>query len=59
MAIGYTTYWLLLMGGILLLGVLFLPGGILGFLEELMARGSGRTGHEGGGGPRCFFERKR
>lgn len=33
-AIGYTTYWLLLMGGILLLGVLFLPGGILGFLEE-------------------------
>lgn len=33
-AIGYTTYWLLLMGSILLLGVLFLPGGILGFLEE-------------------------
>jgi len=33
-AIGYTTYWLLLMGGILLVGVLFLPGGILGFLEE-------------------------
>jgi len=33
-AIGYTTYWLLLMGGILLFGVLFLPGGILGFLEE-------------------------
>ena len=32
-AIGYTTYWLLLMGSILLLGVLFLPGGILGFLE--------------------------
>lgn len=33
-AIGYTTYWLLLMGSILLVGVLFLPGGILGFLEE-------------------------
>ena len=33
-AIGYTTYWLLLMGGILLVGVLFLPGGILGFLED-------------------------
>jgi branched-chain amino acid transport system permease protein len=33
-AIGYTTYWLLLMGSILLGGVLFLPGGILGFLEE-------------------------
>jgi len=33
-AIGYTTYWLLLMGGILLGGVLFLPGGILGFLDE-------------------------
>jgi branched-chain amino acid transport system permease protein len=32
-AIGYTTYWLLLMGSILLVGVLFLPGGILGFLE--------------------------
>jgi len=33
-AIGYTTYWLLLMGSILLVSVLFLPGGILGFLEE-------------------------
>src|SRR5262245_8365803 len=33
-AIGYTMYWLLLMGGILLVGVLSLPGGILGFLEE-------------------------
>jgi branched-chain amino acid transport system permease protein len=33
-AMGYTTYWLLLMGSILLGGVLFLPGGILGFLEE-------------------------
>jgi branched-chain amino acid transport system permease protein len=32
-AIGYTEYWLLLMGSILLVGVLFLPGGILGFLE--------------------------
>ena len=37
-AIGYTTYWLLLMGGILLAGVLFLPGGILGFLHELFRR---------------------
>lgn len=39
-AIGYTTYWLLLMGGILLVGVLFLPGGILGFLEERFRAGS-------------------
>ena len=37
-AIGYTTYWLLLMGSILLVGVLFLPGGILGFLEERSRR---------------------
>ena len=41
-AIGYTTYWLLLMGGILLLGVLFLPGGILGFLEERFAGATAR-----------------
>ena len=41
-AIGYTTYWLLLMGGILLVGVLFLPGGILGFLEDRF-RGAGGT----------------
>jgi branched-chain amino acid transport system permease protein len=33
-AIGYTTYWLLYMGAILLVGVLFLPGGILGFVQE-------------------------
>jgi branched-chain amino acid transport system permease protein len=39
-AIGYTTYWLLLMGGILLGGVLFMPGGILGFLEERLRGGS-------------------
>jgi len=39
-AIGYTTYWLLLMGGILLFGVLFLPGGILGFLEERLHVGA-------------------
>ena len=39
-AIGYTTYWLLLMGGILLFGVLFLPGGILGFLEERLHMGA-------------------
>ena len=39
-AIGYTTYWLLLMGGILLVGVLFLPGGILGFLEDWVRAGS-------------------
>jgi hypothetical protein len=45
----FTSYWPLTIGTIILLIVLFLPGGVLGLVEKRIKARRGRLGDAGGG----------
>jgi hypothetical protein len=45
----FTTYWPLTIGTIILLIVLFVPGGVLGLIEKRIKARHGRLGDAGNG----------